>query len=134
MSYRISMLLDEIERFHIQRIFLRGVLGCPEIPVEFFSIVLKDSHRSSIDPHSQSPYSLAVPHPGIAVLSVRTHKGCNSGHVRGRVRMRGAAKPQASEGTRRSREMWRGRVPVNDAPLSERIVGRARRRLLACQP
>ncbi len=79
MSYSISMLLDEIERFHIKRIFLRGVLGCAEVPLEFFALVLKDSHRGSIDPHSQSPYSLEVPHLGIAILSIRTHKGCNSG-------------------------------------------------------
>jgi hypothetical protein len=86
------------------------------------------------NPHMTSPWLLSFPSAGIGVLRQNPGGKRNRDGTRGGVWISGARKshkPGIVGGTSRARRMYKGRKPVSDAPLEERIQSRRSRRRMA---
>jgi len=123
--YTLAMLHEDLDRYHINRLFVIGILGCIEIPMEVLPLLLKDAlgHPAHETPDAICPYRLTIPHVGVGLLH-RNEGGKKSRNgIKGWVATTGAARfrGRKSSGTARAHALYCGRTPLDSRPLTERI-------------
>jgi len=131
--YTISQLYSEVDRYHVRQLYLDGVLGRTEIDRDMLPTIIQDGLSSPATPHTTSPWMLVEHRAGVGVLRPNPGGRRRRDGLRGRVLLSIdlPRKGLPSAGSTRSREVWRGRTPISDAPFAERIKSRrSRRRVL----
>lgn len=130
--YTISQLYSEVDHYHLHALYVHGHLGVTEIPLAMLATIVRDGLTKEPEPDRTSPWLLEVPRTGIGILVPNPGGKRRKDGTRGQVRIRSKVDGVTTGGNgsrQRTRHVWRGRKPVSNAPLAERIQSRETRRL-----
>jgi hypothetical protein len=127
--YIISHLRIDIDRYHVQALYIWGRLGATSVPLDLLDEIIMDGfscHWPQVEPIYTSPWLLSVPFTGIGILTPNPGgKVWDRDGLRGSVHLcpRGnrsgiSSKPGKVGVLARSRERYRNWKPSSNSQIS----------------